>query len=58
MNQFKRLQPHRRATNVVIGGAISTILVWLVELTTSIKVPPEVSVALGTILSFIIVQWV
>lgn len=55
--QLKRLTPHRRAGNVVIGGAFATIIVWIVELTTTIKVPPEVSVAIGTILSFAIVQW-
>lgn len=58
MNEsLKKLTPHRRAGNVVIGGALATILVWVVEVTTAIKVPPEVSVALGTILSFVIVQW-
>lgn len=56
-DRLKKLTPHRRAGNVVIGGAVATILVWLVEVTTAIKVPPEVSVAIGTTLSFAIVQW-
>ncbi len=32
-----------------LAGAIATVLVWIVETTTNVEIPPEVSTAIGTI---------
>lgn len=38
-----------------LAGAAITVLVWLIETTTNISVPPQVATALGTLLTAIFV---
>lgn len=34
-----------------LAGAIATVLVWLITVTTGVEIPSEVSTAIGTILT-------
>ena len=59
MNErLQRLTPHRRATLGAIGGSVVTVLVWVLQITTTIVVPAEVSAAFTTMVVFGITQWV
>lgn len=51
-------QPTSAPTNKVaaagIGGALTSILVWIVSVTTKVEVPPEVAAAGATVVAFIL----
>lgn len=43
----------RKLASGGLAGAVATIVVWLFETTTKVKIPPEVSVAIGTVVTSI-----
>ena len=56
--QIKRLTPHRRATLGAISGSFVTVAVWIVQATTGLVIPAEVSAAFTTLVVFGVTQWV
>lgn len=46
------MRPTTKITAVALGGAVATILAWLVAETTAVEMPPPVVAALTTLLAF------
>ncbi len=52
MARMESAAPARKVTVGLVAGAVTTIVVWVVDTTTGVKIPGGVSAAITTVLTF------
>lgn len=54
MARMQSAAPSRKVIVGTVAGAVTTIVVWVVDATAGVKIPGEVSAAITTVLTFIV----
>jgi hypothetical protein len=45
--------PNRKVGSGALAGAVVTVLVWIVDATSGVEIPPEIAAALVTIITLV-----